>query len=269
MDRKLNYLFSFLGVALFIFEASVDQQWNIFLGIILALVFSFLAFLFRRLTLDGMFAATVVGSFIFGLGGWQTAVIVLVFFVTSAAISGQWNVRAPDIPNEARRNGLQVWANGFWLVAGLILAMIFDANIFEVAGLTAIATATADTWATELGSGKTSATYLITNFENVSPGTDGGISIQGTLAALIGSLTIAVFSVYVFSLQFFIFLCIFIAGFLGSVADSYFGAIFQRNDSIIALPFMANEIKIDNNLVNGIATGVGALLAIILKLLLS
>ena len=269
MDRKLNYLFSFLGIWLFIIEASTQEQWNIFLGLVLAVIFAFLAFLFRRLTLDGMFAAMVTGTFIFGFGGWQTAVVVLTFFITSAAISGKWKIRAPDLPNEARRNGLQVWANGFWLLVCLMLASAFDVNVFVIGGLASIATATADTWGTELGSNKPSATYLITTFQNVQPGIDGGVSLRGTVAALAGSLIIGAFSVYVFSLQFSIFLCIFIAGFLGSVADSYFGAIFQRNNKSIAVSLVDTKIKIDNNLVNGMATGVGALLAIILKLLLS
>jgi len=269
VDRKLNYLFSFLGIWLFIFEAPTDKQWNIFLGLILALAFSFLAFLFRRLTLDGMFATIVIGTFIFGFGGWQTAVVVLLFFITSASISGKWKMRDADIPNEARRNGLQVWANGFWLMVGLILAAIFNADIFIIGALAAVATATSDTWGTELGSNKTSATYLITNFHSVSPGTDGGISLQGTVAALIGSLMIGAISVYVFSFPFYIFLYIFIAGFLGSVADSYFGAIFQRNNSSITIPLTEKNFGVENNLVNAMATGVGAFLAIILKLLLS
>jgi len=269
VDRKLNFLFSFLGIWLFIFGANTQVQWNIFLGIILAIIFAFLAFLFRRLTLDGMFAAMVAGTFIYGLGNWKTALIVLAFFITSAAISGKWKIQSPDLPNKARRNGLQVWANGFWLLICLILVSLFDQNIFLIGALASIATATADTWGTELGSNKTSATYLITTFENVKPGDDGGISFRGTIAAVGGSAMIAALSVYFFSLQFYIFLCILIAGFLGSVADSYFGAIFQKNNSSIAVPFSRVKIQIDNNLVNGLATGCGALLAIILKLLLS
>ncbi|MGD8426032.1 MAG: DUF92 domain-containing protein [Balneolaceae bacterium] len=269
MDRKLNYLFSFIGIVVFIFEASLQQQWNIFLGLILAIIFSFSAFLFRRLTLDGMFGAMVIGTFIFGLGGWQAAVVVLVFFITSAAISGRWKMHAPDLPNGARRNGLQVWANGFWLFIGLILATIFEANIFLVSALASIATSTADTWGTELGSTKPNSTYLITTFENVQAGTDGGISLKGTIAALLGSMMIGAISVYVFSLKFYIFLCIFLAGFSGSVADSYLGAIFQRNNRSITVPVLHSKFRIDNNLVNGLATGMGALLAIILKLMLS
>jgi uncharacterized protein (TIGR00297 family) len=150
----------------------------------------------------------------------------------------------------------------------LVFDVVFDAEIFTIGAMAVIATATADTWATELGSKATDATYLITDFQSVSPGTDGGVSLRGTTAALLGSAMIAIASIYVFSLEFYVFLCIFMAGFLGCIVDSYFGAIFQRNDSTVILPVLETEISIDNNLVNGISTGVGALLAIILKLLL-
>lgn len=268
MDRKLNCLFSFLLVVVFIFAASISQQWSIISGLILAGLFSFLTFLGRFLTLDGMFAAIVVGTFIFGLGGWQTAVVVLLFFISSALISGN---KKPDRNRAitARRDGLQVWSNGFWFVVCLIAFAFFNSNMFVIAALAAVATAAADTWGTELGSKYYRSTFLITNFRNVEPGTDGGISLKGTIASLFGSLVIGAASIYVFSLQFTVFLSIFTAGFLGSLVDSYFGATFQRNDNSVSLPVLHTKINIDNNLVNGISTGIGAMLAIILNWVLT
>jgi uncharacterized protein (TIGR00297 family) len=267
VDRKLNWLFSFLLVVVFIFAASTSQQWSIISGLILAGLFSFLAFLGAVLTLDGMFAAIVVGTFIFGLGGWQTAAIVLLFFVSSSLISGE-NEKDKVRSVPVRRDGLQVWSNGFWFVVCLILFAFEDNNVFLIAALAAIATATADTWGTELGSKFYRSTFLITDFSNVEPGTDGGISLKGTIASLFGSLIIWAASIYVFSLQFAVFLCIFTAGFLGSLVDSYFGATFQRNNDSVSLPVLQTKISIDNNLVNGISTGVGAILAIILNWIL-
>ncbi len=262
MDRKLNYLFSFLLVIVFIFAASTSQQWNIIFGLVLSATFAFLTFLFAYLTLDGMFAVIVVGTFVFGLGGWQAAVVVMLFFVSSSAISGSEQ-------NGSRRDGLQVWSNGFWLVASLIGFAFVSSDIFIIAAIAAVATATADTWGTELGSNKYSSTYLITNLQNVEPGTDGGISLKGTTASLLGSLIIGAASLYVFSLQFTVFICIFTAGFLGSLVDSYFGATFQRNNDSVSFPVSQAKISIDNNLVNGISTGVGAMLAIIFKWILT
>lgn len=269
MDRKLNSLFLFLLVVVFVSAATSMQQWNILLGLILSAVFSFLAFSFRRLTLDGMFAGIVTGTYVFGLGGWPATIVVLLFFITSAVISGKWKVRSADLPENARRDGLQVWANGFWLIACLMLSVFFGPDIFMVGAMAVVATATADTWGTELGTTSPNATYLITDFRTVVPGTDGGVSVKGTTAALLASAIIAMASVYFFSFSFYVFLCIFLAGFLGCLVDSYLGAIFQRNNSSVMMPVLNSEINIDNNLVNGISTGVGAFLAIIFRLLIA
>jgi len=268
MHRKLNALFIFLLVVVFITAANTVQQWNILLGVLLSTAFALVAFLFQRLTLDGMFATAVVGTFIFGLGGLSIALVVLFFFVSSALVTGRWVPDSEESAQQVRRDGFQVWANGFWLIVCLVLAVIFNTKLFLLGALAAIATATADTWATELGSLAPQSTYLITNFQTVSPGTDGGISLRGTTAALAGAATIGSAGLYVFSLHFYIFIVIFTAGFLGCVLDSYFGAIFQRNNRSVTLPAWDIKISIDNNLVNGISTGAGALLAVIIKLLL-
>ncbi len=267
MDRKLNSLFLFLLVVVFILAASPTQQGYIFLGAILSWIFSFTAFLFRRLTLDGMFAATVTGTFVLGLGGWAATAVVLLFFITSVTISRTPQEHSTDLSGEIRRDGLQVWANSFWLIVCLILSAIADTELFIVGAMAVVATATADTWATELGSKERNSTYLITDFQTVLPGTDGGVSLQGTFAALAGSALIAIASIYVFSLHLYVFLYIFVAGFLGCLVDSYLGAIFQRNNSSVMPPVLNLKISIDNNIVNAVATGAGALLAIILKLL--
>jgi len=267
VDRKLNALFCFLLVVVFIAAANTQQQWHVILGLLLGTAFSFIAFLFRRLTLDGMFSAMVTGIFILGFGGWGIAALVLLFFISSAAISGQWKVRSPDLPVSARRTGKQVWANGFWIVFSLTAAVIFDAPIFVAAAIGALATATADTWSTELGTRMSGNVYLITNLKKVSAGTDGGISIQGTTAALFGSAMIGGVAMAIFSFQLGFFLSILAAGFLGSVADSYFGATFQCSNRSVTLPISNQQIAIDNDLVNAISTGVGALLAIILKII--
>jgi len=268
VDRKLNALFCFLLVVVFIFAANTLQQWHVISGLLLSTTFSFLAFLFRRLSLDGMFSSIVVGVFILGFGGWGTAALVLLFFLSSAVISGQWKIQSSDLPDSARRTGRQVWANGFWIVVSLIGAAIFDAPIFLVGAIGALATATADTWSTELGTRLKGRTYLITNLNNVSTGTDGGISIKGTAAALLGSAMIAVVAMAVFSFQLGFFITILVAGFLGSVADSYFGATFQRSNCSVTLPISNQQININNDFVNAISTGVGALLAIIFKIII-
>lgn len=56
--------------------------------------------------------------------------------------------------------------------------------------LSSVAVASADTLASELGS-LSDRVYLITSLRRVPPGTDGGVSAAGQLAALLGALLIA------------------------------------------------------------------------------
>lgn len=266
MDRKLNALFLFIAVVVFITVANTTQQLNILLGVLLAALFSLAAFVLRGLSLDGMFSAIVIGTFAFGLGGWKLAVVLLLFFISSVAISDRSKWRAENISQSVRRGGLQVWANGFWLVTFLICSTVFNAPIFLIGAIAVIATATADTWATELGSRTPDSTYLITSFEQVKPGTDGGVSIKGTTAAFVAAIMISGLSVYVFSLHFSVFILIFAAAILGCLIDSYLGALFQQNKRSVTLPIINKEITFSNNLVNTISTGIGGLLAIISKL---
>ena len=56
----------------------------------------------------------------------------------------------------------------------------------------ALATVNADTWATELGVLARSRPRLMTNGQTVPVGTSGGVTAEGTLAALAGALFIGV-----------------------------------------------------------------------------
>ncbi len=242
--------------------------WGIIGGLFLSFLFSLAAFLLQHLSLDGMFAATVAGTLIFGLGGWPMAAIILLFFISSAVISTPQDQDrlSGEASGNVRRSGIQVWANGLWMVLCLVMAAAFDNSIFLLGGVAAVAVATADTWATELRSTKGGTTYLISTFEPVSPGADGGISLKGTAWASAGSMMIAGTSTYFFSLSLGSFFIIFIAGFLGCVLDSYLGAIFQRHNRPMVVPFVRKEIRFNNNLVNAVSTGAGALLAIIFRI---
>ena len=275
MDRKANYFFLLSLVAIFVLQADAGEHMRIIAGVILSIVFCAIAFLFRWLSLDGAYAASVSGTIVFGLGGLPATVILLLFFVSSTLISKKYILSVKETTHayaeKIRRDGIQVWSNGFWFTFFIMLTFIFRNDLFLIAALGAIATATADTWATELGSKRFEVqTYLINGLKKVKPGTDGGISVPGTAAAMIGSLVIAILAIYVFSLKMTLIFPILFAGFLGCLADSYFGAAFQQNGTEKKLPGILKGIKtnFDNNLVNWISSGAGSLIAIILKLVL-
>lgn len=268
--RKLNFLFIFIAIVLFVLEASIDDRYHLLYAFFAAVLVSFLAFLLNLLTIDGARAAIMLGLVAFGFGGFESAIILISFFLTSNAI-GLFFSKDANRPLGSvtdRRNGTQVWSNGFWFSIYVCLWYVLKADMFFIAAVGAIATACADTWATEFGTRLGGRTILITDRNLVKPGTDGGISFAGTLMALAGAVFIGSLT-YLFDKNFatIAMISIVLGGFLGSIFDSWLGAVYQTGNKRLPniLDSYSNQ---DNNSVNFIATGIGSFLTIIIYNLL-
>jgi len=212
---------------------------QLILGILLAAVVAFVAFRLRSLSRSGAIGAFVLGAVVFGLGGLPWACVLLVFFVTSSGTSGLMKRRKKKIEAQfaksSRRDAWQVAANGG--VAGLaaLLGVFFPHSIFPwVLFAAALAAANADTWATEFGVVSKGWPRSIRSFRQVPPGTSGGISLMGTLAAAAGAAAIPVTTRLVWPTSFpanmerwSFALIICAAGLIGSLVDSLLGATVQ------------------------------------------
>jgi uncharacterized protein (TIGR00297 family) len=269
VDRLLNYIFLLSLVYIFALWAPANIHSVILIGVIISFLFCAMAFAFRWLSLDGAAAGMVIGIITFGLGGWPTILALLAFFLSSALISRS---SEGGSDNERRRSGLQVWANGFWVAFWLLAGLLTNMFVCWMAASAAIATATADTWATELGSLRfKTTTYLSDTLEEVPAGSQGGISWPGLAASLGGSIMIAAIAYLGFSFHLAWLPSIIAAGFAGSLFDSYLGATVQGTTKSIAV-FGTNRSKnvtVDNNMVNWMATGFGSMLILIFNMLIT
>ena len=234
-------------------------------GCVLATLVALLSFVLQWITLDAVWATILLGGLTLGLGGWPAAGLLFYFFVTGSLLSQSGDDASKDRPHAERRTGLQVWANGFWFAFFLSLWYILGNHIWWAAAAAAIATAAADTWATEFGSrflwGRT---ILINGGGSVSPGTDGGISLIGTVAGLAAALITGLLAlVFVPNMNPLTGWYIAGAGWIGCLADSWLGAVFQRSEMKEERPFEQPR-RLDNDAVNGLATLIGAVVALIL-----
>jgi len=124
----------------------------------------------------------------------------------------------------------QVVANGGLSAALALISSAESGWIWPTIAYTGvIAAVTADTWATELGGLSPTRPRLITTWKKVPPGTSGGITLIGTLAALAGSGGIALVSGLVFPDLSFVKLLVSLlfAGTISSFFDSLLGATLQ------------------------------------------
>lgn len=278
MDKFLNYTFSFLLIYLFIVEGHADDHLYIILAFTLSFTVSVIAFFLNWVTIDVLHSGTVFGTVLFGLGGFAVALPFLIFFISSSLLTVKREVNnqhksdfyRSGNASDSRRNGHQVWANGFWIALFVILGFTFETNYFLIPALAALATATADTWSTEIGQYKTVNTYLPMQFQLVAPGTEGGVSTRGLMAGALGSFIIGVcFWLLLPDTGVVTALIIALSGFIGAFVDSILGSRITRKN----LPGYQwtgsgiSSVERSNNFINFTATGSGSLIALLLTLL--
>lgn len=242
----------------------------------------------RVLTRDGAVAATAVGAVVLARGGLAAGAALVAFFVTSSAMTRFKEARfiEGEEGEQARqgtlaqakggeRDAWQVLANG--AVAGACLALSGRRGIGGFLG--ALATAGADTWATELGLLASRSPRLLTTLRPVPPGTSGAVSAAGTLASVGGAVTVGAVWTVVRRLQGHqpgtgaVFLAG-VAGTMGALIDSLLGATVQANGWCPRCHVPTEEAVharcgsptahvrgwqwMDNDAVNALATGAGA-----------
>jgi uncharacterized protein (TIGR00297 family) len=159
---------------------------------------------YRRQSLDksGVLGAIASGTSIVGLGGWSWGLSLIYFFVSSSLLSSfraqeKASAAADKFTKGSRRDISQAVANG-----GLatLFALLYGfsrsprTRRLAKAGFTgALATANADTWATELGVLSTSSPRLMTSGKRVAPGTSGGVTLLGMAASALGACSLGFF----------------------------------------------------------------------------
>lgn len=173
---------------------------DLLIGFLLAALTGLAAWRAKALQPLGALAAALLGTIVFGLGGLGWAILLLGFFISSSLLSRLARKRKQALDEKfskgSQRDAGQVAANGglaSLFVLGHLLAPTAVWPWLGFAG--AMAAANADTWATELGVLSRSAPRLITTGKRVERGASGGVSFQGILAALAGSLLIALLAV--------------------------------------------------------------------------
>jgi uncharacterized protein (TIGR00297 family) len=225
----------------------------------IAILFACMLFsvLSRKLTLPATLAGGVIACLIFlGAGYMGVAMLATFFILGSAATSWKLGLKQQlgfAEKNKGRRTTTQVMANGTVAAITGLLAWLYPSqkNLFLVMIATSFASATADTLSSELGTVYGRKFYNIITLKKDARGSDGVISIEGTIIGIIGSGLIAV----IYALGYGMdknFLWIMIAGTIGNLTDSLLGATLERKNLL------------HNDIVNFINTLIAAIAGLLL-----
>lgn len=181
----------------------------------------------RALAPDGAAAATAVGTAILHRLSWRGAALLGAFFVSSSALSRLSHGQEVAHQRGSRRDAVQVLANG----GVAALAVLIDDRQALILAAGALAAATADTWATEIGSTSPDTPRLIVSRRPVAAGTSGGVTTRGMAGALAGAGLLGLTTVIVgrpAPVARRAGTVVAVAGITGSLVDSVLGELVQE-----------------------------------------
>ena len=201
----------------------------------------------KWLTRRGAAAALAVGAATGWGMGWRGLVLLLAFFVSGSLLTRAAEGRAGG----GQRNARQVIANG-----GVAALAALAGSWPAFAG--AVAAATADTWATEIGSFSRTAPRLITTGEPVPRGVSGGITLLGTAGGVAGAAIIGVLAWLLGPRELQLAGVVALAGAAGMFLDSLLGATVQGTFRDEPVQPRRGCAWLDNDAVNLAATLGGA-----------
>jgi uncharacterized protein (TIGR00297 family) len=232
---------------------------RLWLGLGLNGVIALAALAARSIDLGGAITAVLIGTAITASLGLPALGLMVAFFALGTGVTrlGYAKKAARGIAQE--RGGARGWqhalANGGVPAFLAVMASVSPGPmgaLLVLAYAAAVATAAADTGASEIGKAFGRRTFLITTLRPVAPGTEGAVSLEGTLGGAAAGLAVALVGVLAGLLTLGAALVVALAGLLGSLAESLIGTVAERRGWL------------DNNQLNALNTAIGALLLLAL-----
>jgi uncharacterized protein (TIGR00297 family) len=227
----------------------------------------------KLLTPAGLLHAWFLGVLLWGTLGWQGYVVVMFYFLVGSAVTriGMQQKEAEGIAEKrsGARGPENVWGSALTgalcaLAIGLINGGFIStpvqtqviASLLLLGFVASFSTKLSDTCASEVGKAYGKSTFLITTLQPVPRGTEGAVSLEGTLAGLVGSAAIALFAWGVGLINILGVAWCLLAAFIATNIESLIGATLQSKYT-----WLTNEV------VNIINTLIGAIAAIVFALI--
>ena len=217
----------------------------------------------KLLTPAGILNAWLLGVLIWGTLGWSGYAVVCAYFIVGSAVTriGMAQKEAEGIAEKrsGARGPENVWGSAF--TAALCAVGIGIINLWgtsETVFLTSLlisgyvasfCTKLSDTCASEVGKAYGKRTFLITTLQPVPRGTEGAVSLEGTLAGIVASVVLAMLGWGVGLINVWGIIWCVLAAFIATNLESVIGATLQSR-----WQWLTNELVNVLNTLIGAAT---------------
>lgn len=220
------------------------------------------------LSLSGIAAAFLLGTLTWRAFGSSGFLLVATYYVAGTAATkvkmAQKEAHGIAEKRKGRRGPSSVFGSS---AAGCVCAFLSIsgiggeafARLWELAFVASFCTKLNDTVSSEIGKAYGKTTYLVTTFATVPRGTEGGISIEGTLAGLLASTFLASVGFLMGEINVGEGMICVMASQIANVGESIIGAALQEREGFRWL---------NNDVANIINISLGSVLAVLMHQLL-
>jgi uncharacterized protein (TIGR00297 family) len=200
-------------------------------AVIVAFTFAYFAYHSKTADLSGLFSIALVGIVLLVFSTPRWLLVMIVFFILGSVATKYKYEYKKRIGVEQGQSGARgyknVFANGIAATAAAVLFGVFQQPVFVVMYVGCVATAAADTLASEIGvTGGTPR--LITTLKPVPIGTNGGVTLVGELVALLGGIVVSAVALLLGIITLPMAVICALAGFIGTNIDSLVGATLEN-----------------------------------------
>jgi len=214
----------------------------------------------KLLTPSGYLNACVLGILLWATGGLAASLVVMFYFLVGSAVTRLGIKRKEEVGIAEKRSGQRgpenVWgsaATASLCALGTIWLPVALHPLLWLGYTASFGTKLSDTTASEVGKAYGKRTFLITTLQPVPPGTEGAVSLEGTIAGIAASVVLALLGYLVGLITPLGILWCVVAALIATTIESLIGATLQSRWTWLT-----------NELVNVINTLIGASIAIIL-----
>lgn len=257
---------------------SIENPWLLGIAFHTGLIVIALFLPKKLLTPAGYGNAWILGVILWGGLGWQAYVITLFYLFAGSAVTKVGLAEKEALGIAEARGGIRgpgnVWGSaltGAVCSLSVILLRLLGPSsaladdtsgsaptwlaLLALGFVASLSTKLSDTTATEIGKAYGQRTFLITTLKPVPRGTEGAVSLEGTLAGVVGSIALSLVAWVVGLIPLSGIAVCAIAAFVATTIESLIGATIEEK-----LAWLTHD------LVNIINTTVGAIVAICLGL---
>lgn len=222
----------------------------------------------KLLTSAGLLHGWLLGIILWVSLGWQGYLVVLFYFLVGSAVTRIGMAQKEALGIAEKRSGARgpenVWGSaltgtlcalGILVIGALNLETKLITSLLVLGFVASFSTKLSDTCASEVGKAYGQRTFLITTLQPVPKGTEGAVSLEGTLAGIVASAVIAALAWAIGLIDLLGVVQCILAAFIATNIESLIGATLQTK-----VGWLTNEV------VNIVNTLIGAIAAILLAL---